>query len=308
MARPPPTTSEAIGRATAASAANTTSAPLARSPMRIVSLISERVATRCTTRVSRRRVECARLEMVELLLLSRAPLLIRSVGCAASDLLTHLVAPGTPIHTSCAAGADPAVGLASANGSDGLATNRSFAAAFAMPLPTATPGGPLAAFQRRFRPLAATPDEMERSPTSAAEMWITPESGRDEGSRDRAGNSSSDEKVEDGTEPLEVARGGVGTAAAQHQQQQLASAEPGAQPELHAHMTQSDSVASQPEAHAYMSQAEFRRSGIGRRGVQIVVQHDPQIDRALPEKMRGASPTLPAPPPAQRISARERAV
>ena len=67
----------------------------------LISLVGERARARCMTAASRREVVCAQIELAEWLLLGRTTTLVRSVGCVASDVASHLTAPGTMLHTCC---------------------------------------------------------------------------------------------------------------------------------------------------------------------------------------------------------------
>ena len=73
------------------------------SEMELHSFASERAQAGCVTSLTRRETPCAQLELAELMALSEATALVHSIGCAASDVLTHLVEPGTPLWTSCSA-------------------------------------------------------------------------------------------------------------------------------------------------------------------------------------------------------------
>ena len=55
-------------------------------------------------------------------------------------------------------------------------------------------------------------------------------------------------------------------------------------------------MASASDERQLMTQDTFRKLGLARRGVQIVVQHSPQIDQLLPEAMRQVTMLFVVPP------------
>lgn len=67
----------------------------------LISLVDERERARCMSPALRGETPCAHLSLAELLLLGRTMSLVRSVGCTASEVASHLLPPGTPLHTCC---------------------------------------------------------------------------------------------------------------------------------------------------------------------------------------------------------------
>lgn len=144
-------------------------------------------------------------------------------------MISHLAAPGTTMHTSCAAAAD----------ADDAAR---------------------AAFDEAMRPLTASVADVERPqrPHYDAPAAVPETAGLGAGTMAAATAGG--------------AEGDEGTTATASADAAAATGLGGGEPSRH-----------------FMSQSAFRKSGLARKGVQVVVQHSPQVDRLLPEPMRGVT-------------------